>query len=437
MTLWLVLMACGTPVEAPAKAPPPQTAKQAATKPKRPDASVKKLPGRWQSARRDEELAQLVALGYADGTEEAEDLSGVVQHDHARAYAGTNLYVSGHGPVATLMTMDGTVLHKWGRDWFDDHDESARKDKEFPNHWRRAHLAPNGDLVAIYGGRGMVKLDAQSKVLWTFDEAAHHDLEVLQDGTIWTLTRRPGVVPSLSPEKKVVEDLVVVLDAEGHVQRRISVLAAFGAGPYAPLLNRIRPRGDILHTNTIEILDGSLAHKNPAFRAGNVLLSFRTTDTLAVLDPDREAIVWALSGQWQGQHQPTVLANGRMLLFDNRGLGEASRILELDPFTQVVHWRYGEAEGQSFYTRLLGSAARLPNGNTLITESDNGRVFEVTSAGDTVWRFVTPHRAHSDVSLVASVYEMLRLPPMVAASSWIDPTTRDLQIDMSRTVARD
>lgn len=35
----------------------------------------------------------------------------------------------------------------------------------------------------------------------------------------------------------------------------------------------------------------------------------------------------------------------------------------------------------------MGGAQRLENGNTLITESDNGRAFEVTRAGEIVWDY--------------------------------------------------
>ena len=38
----------------------------------------------------------------------------------------------------------------------------------------------------------------------------------------------------------------------------------------------------------------------------------------------------------------------------------------------------------------MSSAERLPNGNTLITESDKGRAFEVTHAGEVVWEFWNP-----------------------------------------------
>jgi hypothetical protein len=38
----------------------------------------------------------------------------------------------------------------------------------------------------------------------------------------------------------------------------------------------------------------------------------------------------------------------------------------------------------------MGYAQRLPNGNTLITESSFGRFFEVTKEGEIVWEYVNP-----------------------------------------------
>ncbi|HJP05426.1 MAG: hypothetical protein QGG67_07840 [Gammaproteobacteria bacterium] len=38
----------------------------------------------------------------------------------------------------------------------------------------------------------------------------------------------------------------------------------------------------------------------------------------------------------------------------------------------------------------------LPNGNTLITESDRGRLLEVSPAGEIVWEYVNPDRGGPD-----------------------------------------
>ena len=49
---------------------------------------------------------------------------------------------------------------------------------------------------------------------------------------------------------------------------------------------------------------------------------------------------------------------------------------------------------------------RLPNGNTLITESDRGYVFEVTPQKETVWRFANPDVDQSDMRI--AIWRMTR-----------------------------
>ena len=100
-------------------------------------------------------------------------------------------------------------------------------------------------------------------------------------------------------------------------------------------------------------------------------------------------------GPWRAQHDPRFLENGNMLLFDNRGnLGEGgrSRILEFDPQTAGIIWSYYGKPDDKFSSDARGMSQRLPNGNTLITESNPGRIFEVTPDGTTVWEFIVPVR---------------------------------------------
>jgi outer membrane protein assembly factor BamB len=122
--------------------------------------------------------------------------------------------------------------------------------------------------------------------------------------------------------------------------------------------------------------------------------------------------VWARTGIWRKQHQPTFLDDGRLLLFDNLGAGrDRSRVLELDPLTGETVWQFGGTRDADFFSKTLGSCQRLPNGNTLITESENGRALEVTPEGKVVWEFYNPHRAGDHRELVAVLFEMVRLPP--------------------------
>jgi hypothetical protein len=335
------------------------------------------------------------ALPYLQGYRPAVDLPLVVEHDPAAVAPGLNLVLSGHAAEAALLDSRGRTLHRWRyplrRLWPDLAADPRMAKLEY---WRRVWLFPNGDLLAIYEGLGIVKLDERSRVLWSRRGGFHHDLQVTADGRIWVLDR--------TGRDRMLEDFVTVLGPDGRPVRRISILRALERSQLAPRLGRMERTGDVLHTNTLEVLDGR--RPEPEFRRGNVLLSILKLDALAVLDPEREEIVWARAGSWRRQHQPTLLPDGSLLLFDNLG-SRPSRVIEIDPRTGRVLWQYA-----GIVSKTLGSCQRLPNGNTLITESEAGRALEVTRAGRVVWELNNPHRAGDRGELVAVLFEVIRLP---------------------------
>jgi hypothetical protein len=53
-------------------------------------------------------------------------------------------------------------------------------------------------------------------------------------------------------------------------------------------------------------------------------------------------------------------------------------------------WTYTATPPTSFYSPSISGVQRLPNGNTLITGGVNGNLFEVTTTGQMVWRYVNP-----------------------------------------------
>lgn len=67
----------------------------------------------------------------------------------------------------------------------------------------------------------------------------------------------------------------------------------------------------------------------------------------------------------------------------------ASKTGEEQPTARVV-WEY--REDPDFYSAVGGDADRLPNGNTLITDCDNGRIIEVTAEGENIWEVFFENR---------------------------------------------
>jgi len=386
------------------------------------------IPGHWglyeavgEDPRLDpeqvEEIRRLRSLGYAGGTVPAHKSAGVTAHFQETASRGLRFYTSGHEPSAFLMDPLGKILHTWRLDYEHCIQKSGIPAEEFlpdPNGvtscWRRAFLLPEGDVLAIFEGHGLARINRDSRLIWCYPGPCHHDLEIAPDGSIFVLTREAKLVPQINANRPVLLDYITHLSAAGQFLDSIDLYQAFESSVYSSYLDHMVDRGDIFHTNTLEILDGRAAHLSPLFTAGNFLISIRELGVIAIVDPRTEKVIWALSGMWSAQHQPTLLKGGNILLFDNQGHQGRSKVVEIDPFTQEVVWSYADSPVHPLYSKTCGSNQRLPNGNTLITESDNGRALEVAPDGSIVWEFRNPQRTGKDNEFIAAIMDMVILP---------------------------
>jgi hypothetical protein len=361
------------------------------------------------------EIEALEAIGYLAGSREAGEQSSVSIHEEGAA-GGVNLLTSGHGPEALLFDNHGTALHRWSKPLVEVWPERRRAPKQ-AQFWRRARVLADGGLLGIYEGVGLVRLDRDSEVVWAVANRAHHDLDVSEQGSIWVLTRRAGIVGALNPDKPILDDGVAELAPDGTVLQTFSVLEAYRRSPYEQhWRSPAEKAGDVFHTNSVELL-GEVAGAPAGFEAGNLLLSMRNLDTVAVLDPGTGTIVWSQKGPWAKQHDPHLLPGGRLLVFDNRGPEErASRVIEVDIATGEIVWSWAGEEARPLWSATCGTAVRLDNGNTLVTESDGGRALEVAPDGSVVWAFDNPHRPPDKPRFVATAFEVERMD----APSWLE-----------------
>ncbi len=385
------------------------------------DPAPKRPPGEWLPVRNrvtgpsDDDREMLASIGYTGATSTAPAQSGVTVNVAERTQPGLNLYISGHAPEAVLMDMNGRVRHRWMYDFaelwpgYEPPDYVRITGHQY---WRRVHAFPNGDLIALHEGIGLIKLDRNSKLLWKRRDNFHHDFAVTLDGQIYALNRTMRPVSTAPNEEPfVMEPILSILNADGGELRRVPLIPCFENSSYAPLLSRMSTSGDLFHENTIQVFDGSLAARSPLFAAGNVLISVWTLDTIAIVNPDEQRVLWAMTGLWHRQHESSLLPNGNMVVFDNRGNRGASRILEFDPFSQLIVWSYAPSNPGEFHSEWCGGLQRLMNRNTLVTETNKGRAFELTPAGEIVWEFVNPNQIESNgTTLISSLWEVTRLP---------------------------
>jgi hypothetical protein len=343
------------------------------------------------------ELERIATLGYLASGDVAPVETGLRRFESA-AFEGFTAYVSGDFPGAFLLDMEGRVVHSW--------EESG------PESWARVHAYPDGSVLGVSRKPArLVKLDPDSRIVWVYgglNLKAHHDVRITPDGTIYALVRRARAIPWFSWDGGVNDDMVVVLRPEDDSVTevvKVSILEAFRSSRFAELLSEPWFAGsDPLHANSLEVLEGRVPHK--AFRPGNVLLSMRNIDALAVLDLERREVVWFNRGLWQAQHEARVTDEGRILLFDNRPTDGQSRIVEYDVLLDEIVWSY---TASGFHSHGAGAQQRLPNGNTLITESQKGRIFEISPYGQVVWDYVNP-RLFKGGQMVVRVPRGQRVP---------------------------
>jgi Arylsulfotransferase (ASST) len=117
---------------------------------------------------------------------------------------------------------------------------------------------------------------------------------------------------------------------------------------------------------------------------------------------------------------------GNILIFnngDNRPAGVFSSIDEIIPPVNengeyirtpgsaygptTLTWCYTANPPESFYSGVFSGAQRLPDGNTLICDGVDGRFFEVTPDGSTIWQYINPYPGPN----LNAVFKIIYIPP--------------------------
>jgi hypothetical protein len=285
----------------------------------------------------------------------------------------------------------------------------------------RSLSGATGANAEVTGAESVVEMTQDGRVVWKYADrvrSLHHDEERMSNGNTLFVCSKDLDIPAIS-RKLLQDDCLIEVDPSGKIvwewqtadhfdefefskDVKDQIMAGYGPPPTKGF--------DWAHMNGASPIPESAGHTDPRFKPGNIIASYRHLNTVVVVDRDTKKIVWKTVNVTIGQHNPHMLpaglpGTGHILVFDNGNNSvnnnprhkdgrPNSRVVEINPLDMSIAWEYTAEKSNrpiwSFFSHYISSAQRQPNGNTLICEGANGRIFEVTPAGEIVWEYVNP-----------------------------------------------
>ena len=315
--------------------------------------------------------------------------------DASRASPGLTLFspIEGDGMVY-LIDLTGKIFHTWKMPYPPGlYGYLTEKGTLFYN-----GKIPNDTYLGKAPFKGGVALEADwnGKALWEVRHPNHHhDGRLLKNGNVLLLCatelsndaarKVQGGRPGTEEKGKIWADYLVEMTKDG---RTVWEWRSW---------EHLDPAKDVI--TAVQDERSEWTHGNAVMELpdGNLLVSFRDISTIIKIERRTGQILWKMGAPpLSGQHAPTPLPNGNILIFDNgpHRLDESfpfSRVIEVNSRTSEIVWKYEEGIPSNFFSPRISNAQRLPNGNTLVNDGWFGRFFEVTLDGEVVWEYVNPY----------------------------------------------
>ena len=309
---------------------------------------------------------------------------------------------AGEHYAAWLLDAQGHQHHTWPIDYRALDPDGPLNGSDTPH---GLLVFPDGSLLLNFDhGDVMARLDACGNAMWVRHGIFHHSFDLDDDGTVWTwsgsgtpyahhhsLLRFDPATGETLEEHDLIGDILarnpeleIVLGTRTDFPFR-----HFDRTPNDPSV------ADLFHPNDVEVLNAADAAAFPGLAAGDLMISLRNRDLVAILDRQDLRLKWWSIGPWTMQHDPDFTADGWISVYDNNtGLGR-SEIIRMDPRSREVTnpLRNGDVR---FYSGTMGKHQILPGGLVLIVVPAEGRTLVATGDGDRVFEFnnVVPDLAH-------------------------------------------
>lgn len=367
---------------------------------------------------------------------------GLIMNDAAQSYNSYTLFAPSTSTSTYLIDNNGNLVNKWESEFTAGLSAYLLEDGHL---LRSASIVDPTREATITGG--FQKFEWDGTLVWNYYHGTqHHDIEPMPNGNVLMVVNdrqtknaaiQAGRDPSLIDDTNIrslsilevsytgetTGDIIWQWNAWEHlIQDFDKTKGNFGVVAEHPELidiNYVKDGGqDWLHTNSVAynedldqilvsnrntneiwIIDHSTTNSDLLYRWGNPIAYRAGTVDDRKLFEQHDAH-WVGSGlQGDGNIQIFNNGNGRpaglystvieiMPPIDNLGTYALNTGTAFDPSNYT--WEYTAPTPEDFSSPKYGGSQRLPNGNTLICNSDKGEFFEVNQSDEIVWKYINP-----------------------------------------------
>ncbi len=318
-------------------------------------------------------------------------------------------WVSRSSAERKLVDMNGNVVHVW---------------KDAPG--ERYRILPDGNLLTLHqAAKKIVEYDWDGNVVWEYKTnlGPHHDVQRLPNGNTLILTFENVPVERLDKVKDhhdqwfgkiqrkgklIIGDSIIEVTPEKKIVWQWNTSDHLDLNRFNPML----PVSDWTHGNTVSVLPENKWYDagDKRFKPGNILYNPRHFDEVHLISKESGEVVWTWKtkkfGGLTNSHEPSMIpkgmpGEGNILIYDN-GLfpknnfhAGKTALHEFNPSSGEVVWSYMTTMPlPRFFSSIMSTVGKLPNGNVFSSEDASGRVIQIRpdaehpEGGEIVWEYV-------------------------------------------------
>ncbi len=300
-----------------------------------------------------------------------------------------------------LIDLDGNVINKWSYNLF----ELSNKKESLKNNFSTHPVVIFDDGSIVYTinderwGERIIKQSYCGKLIWTKKGSFHHSISMNKNGNIWTSNAEESLILLDKNNGNVIKEIFLT-----DIFKKNRNLGLFNFHIQLPSDENIV--NDPYHLNDVEPL--KFDTKN--FNEGDLLLSFRNSNLVFVVDQNTYKIKWWSIGNTIRQHDPDW-HDGFITIFDNSMRNNKikseknymSRVIKINLETNKSEILYDGVEHNA-YSVIRGNHQLIKNSFLLATISSQGRILILDKFNDVKIEFINKYNKTFNGIIMESVW---------------------------------